>query len=144
LGILTTTLAVSLSGRHDEHAIRITAEDLAAAIQFAAQRARTTGRPYRVAFLGGMTGYRIEQAQTAGGTDFEPVGGLAGQTRQLLAGVRVASVDRGPQASQGSNSDLEYDGAGGGFCGSIRLTNRTGQNITIQVLPYTGQVYVVN
>ena len=140
---LLATMAVSLTGRRDRHALRVAAEDLAASLRFAAERARLTGRHCRVAFEDDYSGYRLEMATEQGAESFAPDIGMAGAGRRFAEGIRLAQdADPGRQAPPAPKT-LTFSPNGEGFAGRLRLRNRADEQIDIEVAPETHQVHVL-
>ncbi len=144
LATLTGTMAVSLGGRQDRHAIRVCAKDLATAIRFCAAQARLKGQSHRVAFYEGASAYRVEAADAVQGDDFVPVYGQAGRKRTLVKGVEVTAIsteDRELDVDDLTDV-LTFRPKGNNFHGKIELRNRKDEAITIEVLPTTAQVHI--
>ena len=144
LATLTGTMAVSLGGRQDRHAIRVCAKDLATAIRFCAAQARLKGRPHRLAFYDGLRAYRVETIDTQSGQDFVPVYGQAGRKRTLVKGVEVTAISTEDRELDLADLTeiLTFDPNGSSFHGKIELRNRKDEAITIEVLPTTAQVHI--
>jgi len=143
LATLTGTLAVSLRGRVDRHALRIAGKDLAAAVRFSVAEARLNRLPYRVAFHDNWTCYRVERAKSAAGSEYVPVRSLAGQMKAFAKQVRIAGASTDGQPLESVPEALPQYPDGNGFHGEIRLANRAGETLTIKVAPVTGQVRIV-
>ena len=142
LAILTASLTVSLSGRQDHYAIRMAAEDLAAAVRFAVAQARLRQVPHRLVFCDGAGGFRVEAADPQAKDGYVPASGRAGRQQLLAGGVRVVGVSEDGVETAVPKS-LEYQPDGAGFRGRIRLENKRGETISIEVAPLTGQVHIV-
>ena len=143
LATLTGTLAVSLSGRVDRHALRIAGKDLAAAVRFSVAETRLKRLPHRVAFHDNWTRYRVERAESAAGGEYVPVRSLAGQIKTLAKQVRIAGASTDGQPLESLPEALPQYPDGNGFHGEIQLANRAGETLTIKVAPVTGQVQIV-
>jgi len=143
LATLTGTLAASLSGRVDRHALRIAGKDLAMAVRFSVAEARLKRLPHRVAFHDHWTSYRVEKAESGAGREYTPVRSLAGQVKTLAKQVRVAGVSTDGRLLESLPEALPQYPNGNGFRGEIQLANRAGETLTIKVLPVTGQVRIV-
>jgi len=143
LATLTGTLTVSLRGRLDSHALRIAARDLAAAVRFSISEARLTRLPHRIAFQDGWTCYRVERAESAAGSEYVPVKNLAGRMRTLAKQVHIAGASVDGESRDDVPEFLPQYPAGEGFSGGIQLANRTGETMTIEISPVTGQVRIV-
>ncbi len=143
ISALLATMAVSLAGRRDHQALRVAAEDLATSLRFAAERARLTGRPCRLAFQDDYSGYRLEIATDQSGESFAPDIGMAGQGRRFAEGIRlVQDADPGRQARPAPKA-LTFAPQGKGFAGRLHLRNRADEQIDIEVIPETHQVHVL-
>jgi len=142
LATLTGTLAISLSGRLDRHALRIAGKDLAAAVRFSVSETKLTRLPHRVAFHDDLTRYRVERAESTAGSEYGPVKSLAGRMKMLAKQVRIlgTSVDGEPLDTAPESLPQYPDGSG--FHGKIQLANRTGETLTIEVSSVTGQVWI--
>ena len=143
LATLTGTLAVSLGGRVDRHALRIAGKDLAAAIRFSVAETRLKCLPHRVAFYDNWTRYRVERAESAAGSEYAPVRSLAGQMKTLAKQARIAGASTDGQPLESVPETLPQYPDGNSFHGEIQLANRSGETLTIKVSPVTGQVQIV-
>jgi len=141
MSVMAGAVVVSLRGRQDAHVLEVTANDLAAAIRFAATEARLRGTAQRIVFSADHGQYSVER-ERPDDQEFTRVGGLAGTRHRLAAGVRIRAMGHGRQAMASLPVVLEFDGHGGGFAGWIELVNRLGETIRIEVTAETQQVYV--
>jgi type II secretory pathway pseudopilin PulG len=142
IAILAASVAVSLRGAQDDRALQIAADDLASAIRFGFEEYRLKGVIHRVSFADDGARYRLEEASGDAGQPYRPVRGVAGVYRRFPAGVQIGAVKpSGGQQEDGACSELLCT-QDGGFDGTIKLRNRRGETITLEVLAGTGQVHV--
>lgn len=142
IGILSASITVSIHGAQDSQALRTAGDDLMAAISFGFEESRLKSVAHRIAFAGDGASYRLEVATGDIAQPYRPVGGMAGVSRHLAAGVQIASiVPLGIQSTDGMCSELLCVSPGG-FDGTITLRNRRGETIMLEVLAGTGQVNV--
>jgi len=148
MGVLATSVTVSIRGAQDGHALRAAADDLAGVLRYGFEESRITTTAHRVVFAGGGS-YRLEIAdrlETVGldGTQsYRPAPGVAGIYRNFPAGVRIVAIKH----SNGQEVDdmsvpLLCVGGPEGFDGVIRLRNRRNETVVMEVLSVTGQVHV--
>lgn len=140
LSILTGSVVVALQGRADAYALEASARDLSAAIRFAVTEARLRQRPFRVRFLDEWRSYRVETLGAGG--EFQPAKGMAGIVRTLPGGINVAAIGQGGGSTGPLPESLDFEPAGGGFAGTVRLVSRGGPVADVEVLPGSGQVHV--
>ena len=135
IALLSSSLAVGLTGRQDRMALRVSAEDLAAAARYGLRQVGLRQVVHRLAFDATGSAYRLEVFSPSGGSeDFVPVAGLAGRWRSFPSSVRIGGLS-GPEGRRGweSGQVLVLDPSGGGFCGSVELVNRLGQVLAVEV-----------
>jgi len=142
IAILAASVTVSVRGVQDDRALQIAADDLASAIRFGFEEYHLKGVIHRLSFVDGGARYRLEEATGDTGQPYWPVGGMAGVYRRFPAGVEIGAVEpSGGQRMDGACSELLCT-QDGGFDGTIKLRNRRGETITLEVLAGTGQVHV--
>jgi len=143
LAIFAGMVVVLVRGRQDTHALQVSTKDLAAAIRMASTETKAKQRPHRVAFYGNCREFRLEAA--AGGTgDYAPVIGVGGMKRRLAGSVRIDAVLRADgEPIEPAPDQLGFQPGGQGFSGRVRLVNRAGETMQIEVMNATGQVNVL-
>jgi len=141
MAVLATAVVASLTGRRDRYALKVSGEDLAAALRFAAEEARATGRTHRVVFADQGAAFHVQSLQPAP-AGFEPAKGLAGRSRPMGGGVRMASVRTGGRSVDPNQARLRFEGDGSGFAGTIVLENARREQLVVEVIPGSGQVHV--
>lgn len=142
IAILTVSISVNIRGAQEDHALKLAAEDLAAAIRFGFEESRLKGVTHRISFANGSTGYRIESATGNVAQPYRPVCGIAGVYRHFTSGIRIKTINP-PNANSGYGAYQEILCVSpGGFDGEIILCNRRGDTVKLKVLAGTGQVYV--
>jgi type II secretory pathway pseudopilin PulG len=143
IAILAGGAVVSLAGRKDSYALCVSSRDLAAAIRLAigtAQRNQTTAR---ITFDDSLRKYYVEKLADTNTTEFTPVRGKIGLARSLMEGVSIEGVLVDGNDSAFTANLLEFGCNRDSFSGQIKLVNRAGKHTTIEVLPRTGQVHVL-
>lgn len=142
ISILTGAAVVSLSGKQDQYALKVSTDDLAAAIGYAATQAHLTQQSYRVSFDPQRESYQVLVRPDSTANEYVPADGLAGSLRHLVHGVQVVSIHDENDPTKQSIEALDF-GLGTNFYGLIRLQNRLEQSATIQVLAQTQEVCIV-
>ena len=141
IGVLAASAVVSLQGRQDSYALRVSSDDLAAAIRFAVDQARSKAVPCRVVFNEAADQFKVQIWRPADG-DFVPAEGIAGTGRPLTGGVRVTSVRPDVGTVDEQIRTIQFDANGDGFSGRIQLSTRRGDRSLVEVLPKSGQINV--
>ena len=145
IAIIAGGAIVSLRGRKDIYAIQVSAYDLASALRFAAGQARMKQTRCRVALDSSRKQYQVERiaAGSMTETDFTPVIGKAGTVKKLAEGVEIIEVSQDGREIHPLPDFFEFNDKGPGFYGRIKLQNRLGDRLSIEVLPETRQVHVL-
>lgn len=143
ISLLASGAVVSLRGRKDTYALQVSTHDLAKAMELAVSQAKLKQSTHRVVFNDPRQTYRVEKATTDSALEFTPAQGQAGMGNSLIEGVRISRVWYAENKSIPLPSSFEFYAGGGGFYGRIELVNRTGDSKTIEVMPQTGQVHVL-
>ena len=143
ISVLAASVAVSVRGAQDGHALRMGAHDLATVIRLGFEQSILRLNPHRVAFLDDGGSFRLEAATGDITEPFCPVPGMAGLCKRLPVGVQVVSFE--PMNAQPTDdmSTKILCISQGGFGGAIRLKNRRGATIAIDIVAGMGQVHVV-
>lgn len=142
ISILAGSLAANLQGRKDSQALRVGAEDLAAAVRFAAAQAATQGRCVQVALLHEGRAFEVQALDEKGVA--QPLAGLTGSHREFARQVHVDRVERNDQARTDGPVDAIAFGGGRDFAGWIELVDGLGQSRRIEVADATAQVRIVD
>ena len=142
IAILSAGIVASLCGRRHSYELRVTTNDLAAAIRFACSEARLRHRPHRVAFEETGRSYRVEAAAACPPDLFKPVKGMAGKPRIIADDVRISVVRPGHTQKEPLPESLIFGAEEPDFCGRVHLESVTGELAQIEVAPVTGQVHV--
>lgn len=151
IGVMASSAVVALQGREDPHALRVAADDLAAALRYAKQQSAQTGRVHRVLFTDDYRSYQIESAVLANTEEsgFTPVRGMAGQHHQIVEGVTLLNADMIPlgdlEISDEVSAPLAFNFGQGAhqFTGELILQNQAMESLRVVVLPQTGQIRVL-
>jgi type II secretion system protein H len=150
MSLFASSAVVSLTGRRDKYALSAAANDLAAAIRFAASESQARRIPHRVLLIKdapstGARAYRVE-AWSPAEAGFIPAHGLAGQDRKVPEGIQIdpitpagAETPHSLQAVQDADNLLVFSESRF-FSGTIDLKDRHGHKGHISVLPMTHQV----
>lgn len=141
--ILVSALAVSFSGRQDRQALFVAARDLAAAMRYAAEQATLRRVAHRLAFYDSFTSYRVEILAADKTQGFMPIVGLAGRPKKMPEAVRVSGVTVDGRELSELPETLMFDPAGETFCGTVQLTNRKGQTLTLETSDGAAQVRIL-
>ncbi len=142
--ILAGSVTVSIRGAQDGHALQQAAEDLAAAIRFGFEEGRLKGIHHRLVFAEGAASYRLEAATGDVAQPYGPVRGVAGMFRRLPAGIQIIAIDASTgQPADGACTQLPLGSGPDGFEGTIKLCNRQGETITLEIMAGMGHVNVV-
>ena len=142
IAVLSSSVAVSVSGRSGKRALRVAARDLAAAIGYASSQARLVGHEHRVVFLADGRAYRVEALVSEFDGQFAPVRGQAGAERSMPPDVRIASVSGSNGPFKEVPDWLRFGSGDCGFTGRIVLQNEAGRSASIEVIGRTGQVLI--
>lgn len=142
IGVLASSAVVSLQGRGDIYALRVSSSDLAAAVRFASEQARGTRTPQRIVFSETRDSFRLEAWNLKEGA-FVPAEGLAGMPHRLAGGVTFVSMQHVEGMAEQELGIASFGSGGSGFSGQIRIKNRLGEVAAIEVLAQSGQVHVL-
>jgi prepilin-type N-terminal cleavage/methylation domain-containing protein len=150
ISLLVGSSLVSVHGRRDDVALKMSVRDLSATVRFAAEHSLRERRPFRIAFAEGLETYRVEVMSPATG-NYHPAEGLAGQAHSVAEGVFVVGIEADGEARDGGTTGagaakvstcIQFRPDGNGFAGIVRLRNRSGRRATLRVAPYSGQTDV--
>lgn len=144
IGIMVGSVVISFRGRDEACALKMCAQDLAAAIDFAAGQARTAQRPHRVAFGNDGTSFLVETLSAGTQTAFVPARGLPGTARSLGDAVRLVGVSTDGVEFSTLPDSIEFSANGMGFSGFVRLCNTEGDLRTVRVVAESGQVQIID
>ncbi len=142
IAIVSSSVAVALSGRQGKNTLRVAATDLAAAISYASSQAKLDRFEYRVVFLDGARSFRVETLSPESQTEFAPARGLAGKEKQLPRDVRIVSISGSEGTLRELPDWLAFGSGGSSFTGIIELQSEGGRSTSIEVVGRTGQVIV--
>jgi Tfp pilus assembly protein FimT len=143
IAVLSCTLAVNLTGRHDRQALLVAAKDLAAAVRYSSEQAHLRRVTHRLAFDDSFTHYRVEVSAPDEVDGFVPAKGLVGRLRRLPETVHISGVVMDGREIWDVPHALVFDPGGEMFCGTIQLANRKGQVVAIEATSGATQVRIV-
>ena len=127
IGIMSGGIAVMFVRWSTDNQARTSAQDLAAAISFAARESRVHGATFRVEFPEDGTSYRVTRLAhgwaNAGTPEdaFLTVPGPAGRWHKLGKEVQISHVDIGRTRLNSSPRALTFSGSDDSFSGIISL-----------------------
>ena len=143
IGILAGSVVVSLRGRDEAYALKMFAQELAAAVDAAACGARATQTPHRLTFYSEGTSFRVETLAAGTQMEFVPVKGFAGATRSFSNQISVAGVSENGVELAPVPEALEFHPNGTGFSGVITIRSADGETARVQVVAESAQADVL-
>ena len=142
MGVMLSSVIVSLRGRADQRQLEESVKGLAATIRYARQEAAARREPHRLVFTDDLLSYRVEwfNALTQ---QYEPSRGMAGIFRPLGPGVTVSDFGADVRASPTDPANLAFSPDGSGYHGTLTLAAPDRVSKKIEVLAGSTQVNVV-
>jgi prepilin-type N-terminal cleavage/methylation domain-containing protein len=137
ISLLSGAAVVALQGRAAPYALRKSADDLAAAMMFANERARIEKVTHRVVILAESNSMRVERASETQADQYLPVAGRAGLLRPLAKHSHLVRVPL--NGSTTAVESLVFDG-NMEASSPLELRDDSGAKIQIVALPATGQI----
>jgi type II secretion system protein H len=157
IAILSAMIIPEMRGTYEDALLRSATSETACAMDLAASRAASTGRPHRARFERKSGQWIIERSARTGSDDFEPVDNLTADAGRIDERISVRIVRPDEELSESGDAREERETRepqaepeaarffpdGAADARVIILTDRMGVRSTLKINPATGRVRIV-